>query len=102
MRALLIISMMASLMACSTQLQAEKPAVLEALYGIDINKNSIEIKVRSFGCTKAKNFSIENSENGLSIYRTKRDVCKRMPSVVLISLPFEKQESSYRVLNSFR
>ncbi len=102
MRALLIITMMLSLMACSTQLQAEKPAVLEALYGIDINKNSIEIKVRSFGCTKAKHFSIENSENGLSINRIKRDYCKKMPSVVLISLPFEKQESSYRVLNPFR
>ncbi len=102
MRVLFIVTMMLSLMACSTQLQAEKPAVLETLYGIDINKESIEIKVRSFGCTKAKHFSIENGTSGLSIYRTQRDVCKRMPSIVSISLPFKKEAGSYRVVNAFR
>lgn len=102
MRALSIVTMMLSLMACSIQLQAENPLVLEALYGIDINKNSIEIKVRSFGCTKAKHFSIEDNASGLSIYRIQRDVCKRMPSIVSISLPFKKEAGSYRVANPFR
>lgn len=102
MKLFLIITLMLSVMACSTSLQAQKPIKLEALYGININENSIVVKVYSFGCTKAKDFSIEEQDGALSIVRAKMDRCRKMPELVSIRLPFHKQLNDYQVLNPIK
>ena len=89
-------------MACSTSLQANKPIKLAALYGVNINENSIVIKVYSFGCTKAKDFSIEEESGSLSIIRVKRDRCRKMPELISVRLPFHKQLDDYKILNPIK
>ena len=89
-------------MACSTSLQAQKPIKLETLYGMNINEKNIVVKVYSFGCTKAKDFSVEEQGDELSIVRIKIDRCRKMPELVSIRLPFHKQLNDYQVLNPIK
>jgi hypothetical protein len=93
---------MMSVMACSTSLQAQKPLKLESLYGVKINEKSIVIKVYSFGCTKAKDFSIEEKSGSLNIVRVKIDRCRKMPELVTLRLPFNKLLDNYQVLNPIK
>lgn len=102
MKLCLIITLIMSVMACSTSLQAEKSIKLETLYGINIKAKSIMVKVYSFGCTKAKDFTIEEQSGALSIVRTKIDRCRKMPELVSIRLPFHKQLNDYQVLNPIK
>lgn len=102
MKLFFIVTLMMSVMACSTSLQAKKNIKLETLYGININEKSIVVKVYSFGCTKAKDFTIEEQDGALSIVRVKIDRCRKMPELVSMRLPFHKQLNNYQVLNPIK
>ncbi len=102
MKLLFIVILMISVVACSTSLQAQNPTKLETLYGININDKSIVVKVYSFGCTKAKDFSIEEQNGALSIVRIKIDRCRKMPELISIRLPFHKQLDDYQILNPIK
>ncbi len=62
---------------------------LEALYGIAMIKNAVELKVKSTGCTTKEDFVIElkfsGAEAKLEVVRTKPDMCRRMPKIITIT-----------------
>jgi hypothetical protein len=71
-------------------------STLEPLYGIDISVDTVSFNVKSFGCTHAEDFVLildsdagESGETGISILRTKRDLCRRMPKVIEIDLAID-------------
>ena len=74
---------------------------LEALYGISRYENTIKVKVRSYGCTRASSFAINTTEKGLAIVRIKPDNCRRMPHVIEVTLPLPKETGAFVLLNPF-
>ena len=78
----------------------------EALYGVTFFENSIEIIVKSNGCTKAQDFRLEmlngSDHTLLNIIRTKPDRCRKMSKPMRIILPLHtNQQNHYKINNSF-
>ena len=62
----------------------------EILYGIQLNKEQLEIRVKSTGCTKPEHFKVETKAEAdhqqLLIVRTKTDRCRAMPRIITVNL----------------
>lgn len=78
----------------------------EPLYGVSFSENTIEIKVKSTGCTKAADFKIDairdSQEYVLSIYRIKKDRCRARSRFISINLELAAPEGlPLRISNLF-
>lgn len=64
---------------------------LEPIYGFDFSPIKVSFKVKSHGCTRAEDFIVildtHEKFEGLSILRTKKDLCRRMPKIIELELP---------------
>lgn len=94
------------LIAQTVDMQADKNTTLEPLQGLQMKQNGLIIKVKSQGCTRAKDFHIDaQKQQGvtqLSIMRHKPDRCRAMPRQVLLVLSFELEANThYSVRNDF-
>ncbi|WP_448547052.1 hypothetical protein [Thalassotalea fusca] len=74
---------------------------LETLYGVSRSDDNLHIKVRSFGCTQAESFVIEQKKQGLAILRIKPDNCRRMPHIIDVVLPLPERLDAFVLLNPF-
>jgi len=70
---------------------------LEPLYAAQLFAQELVIKVSSNGCTRAKNFIVEQIKDGdtvqLRIQRQQADQCRAMPRIIEISLPFSASKN---------
>ena len=78
----------------------------EQLYGIQFNKNSMNINVKSTGCTKPAHFTIKTQAHKertqLEIIRHKADRCRAMPKVISIQLELPKDSKPpFHLVNTF-
>ncbi|PKG82154.1 hypothetical protein CXF85_14755 [Colwellia sp. 75C3] len=82
---------------------------LETIYEFDIKKESLWFQVKSNGCTSAESFrlavnDLDNNRVEVSLYRTKRDLCRGLTRMISISMPFidkEREENSIIINNPF-
>ncbi|MCP4323814.1 MAG: hypothetical protein GY787_18555 [Alteromonadales bacterium] len=80
---------------------------LAVIYGFNVTEKGLTFLVKSTGCTKENNFSlqtkyIDDKTRQISLYRTKRDLCRGMPTIISITLAFDdnnSDENSYVVVN---
>ena len=66
---------------------------LEAIYDFDIKEKSLWFQVKSNGCTSQENFrlainNLDNNKVAVSLYRTKRDLCRGLTRLISINIPF--------------
>ncbi len=78
----------------------------EVLYGVSFYENSIDVIVKSNGCTKARDFRLEELKGQnhtlLNVIRIKADRCRAMSKPVMISFPLKsKQQTFFKINNSF-
>ena len=78
----------------------------EALYGVSFLQNSIEVNVKSNGCTKAQDFRLDilkgEDRTLINVVRIEPDRCRRMSKLMSIGLPLHtKQQVHYKINNSF-
>ena len=92
--------LLASTIACSPQptqgIEGNKMKRLETLHSVNPQKSFIGITVTGYGCTAAEHFRIQvaHSQNNcqVSIFRTRPDVCRRMPMPISLELPWNAEE----------
>ena len=78
----------------------------ESVYGVSFYQNSVEVIVKSNGCTKTKDFRLEELNRGdhilLNIIRINPDRCRAMSRPLKITLPINaNQQKYYAISNSF-
>jgi hypothetical protein len=82
---------------------------LETLYAFDIKAESLWFQVKSNGCTNEKSFSlkvnnVDTNRIGVSLYRTKRDLCRGLTRVISVNISFTdkaKEGKNILINNSF-
>ncbi|PKI16773.1 hypothetical protein [Colwellia sp. 12G3] len=82
---------------------------LETIYEFDVNAESLWFQVKSNGCTTAKSFrlavnNVDHNSVGVSLYRTKRDLCRGLTRMIGINMPFidkEREGKSIIINNPF-
>jgi len=79
--------------------------IKETLAGVVFSKNpsSVKITVISTGCTTNANFEIESIRRDsstvlLTIYRIKKDTCKRMPFYVTLTLNLKNIQNVRQII----
>jgi hypothetical protein len=82
---------------------------LETIYEFDIKAESLWFQVKSNGCTTEESFrlavnDLDSNRVGVSLYRTKRDLCRGLTRMISINMPFidkEREENSIIINNPF-
>lgn len=71
-------------------------AALEPIYSMNLSADSVRFGVKSNGCTRADDFVVildtTEKEQGLSILRTRKDLCRRKPKVIELDLSIDALE----------
>jgi hypothetical protein len=67
----------------------ERPEVLLGL-STDFDAGKVVFSVASSGCTAKADFRAQLNENTLTLFRTRRDSCKAMPSKVPIAFTLKE------------
>jgi hypothetical protein len=81
---------------------------LETLYEFDIKAESLWFQVKSNGCTTEESFrlavnDLDNNRVGVSLYRTKRDLCRGLTRLISINIPFLDKDREGRniIINNY-
>lgn len=82
----------------------EQNYMIETLYGIQLHKDKLTVRVKSNGCTKAEHFGVqakaELDHHLLTVVRTKADRCRKMPRIISIELDSPTTvKNGYRLVN---
>ena len=78
------------------------PAGSERLYSLMFSAATLDIRVESYGCTKADDFVVEVDNKAVTVLRKKADRCRAMPRIIELQLPLpELAKGDYSVTNAF-
>ena len=74
----------------------------ETLYGIEIKKDKLHVKMLSHGCSKNEDFKfIWTNQHALTIYRITADNCRRVPMQKWFIFNVPKQHNKLTINNHF-
>mgnify|MGYP000704682630 CR=1 FL=1 len=95
--------MLSGCLMVSPVVSGSLPTGAERLHSLTFSATSLDIQVKSFGCTKAEDFRVQTDNNNeLTIIRKKADRCRAMPRIIDLQLPLpELAEGDVYIKNAF-
>jgi len=82
--------------------QIKQNKMPENLYGIEIKKDKLHVKMLSTGCSKNEDFElIWTDKHQLTIYRSTPDKCRRVPMKKWFIFNVPKQHNNLTISNHF-
>ena len=78
---------------------AAKQTRSEPIYGLQLIDIHADFVVRSTGCTKAEDFTLEVTQESIKLLRMTPDNCRRKPFLTSIRLPFPHHNRGKAILN---
>lgn len=88
------------LLGCSGN--AKKEGAESVLFNPVINADSLDVSVRSTGCTKADDFYLVVSGELIEIRRINPDLCRATPQLVRLSFSYLFNQGVYQFKNETR